>query len=977
MKRLGTTGYDNGTLLDDDFLLGTWNVRTMLEAGKMQEIASELNKYRMDLVALQEIRWSDHGEIRKPEYSILFSGSEKGGHKGVGFYLSPRIRKSLIGFEPVSDRICILTLKGRYRNITVVSIYAPTNEATDEEKDLFYSDLTVICNKISKYNMTILLGDFNAQIGKEFFVQEVGGQHSLHDVTNDNGLKLCELAANLNLKIQSTCFEHKNIHKETWKIPGTDRANQIDHALVSRRHSSSIIDVRSLRGANCDSDHYLVKAILRQRLSTIYLGGIKKRKKWNTDALYSDPVKKEAFITEVSNKLNDLKDSTDGAKWSQIQNSVTNACELTIGEKSQSKNSEWFDQDCQQKVELKRAAFLDWQQKKTRSAKHMYDKRRQETKKYLRQKRREALNKKLDAIDENFGAGNSKAFYKSVKNVTTRFTPRSNVCYDKNGETISDESLVLKRWAEYFEVLLNNPNHQVQEEFVTIEPINEAEQPDIEEIDLAIGKLKNGKSGGTDDLTAELFKNGGDTLKNEILDVIIDIWKNETLPKDWETGIIFPIHKKGDKRDCNNYRGITLLNVGYKIFTNVLFNRLQPLAESSLGDYQCGFRKNRSTTDQIFNLKIIAEKFYEQQVDLHCLFIDFKQAFDSINRIRIRQALQAIGASPKVTNLVLLTLRKTNAKIFLNGRYSDEFQIKSGIRQGDALSTLIFNIIMQEVIKSVEPEGTILTKSVQICADDITIIARSGTSLKECFIKIEKVANNFGLRINEEKTKYMSCLHGNRPPLSGLIIGEYNFETVQHFKYLGAHLSFLETGAAINERICAANKCMFSYKKLLSSRSVSRRSKIQIYKTIVRPVLTYGCESWTLRQADENKLQRCEWKILRSIGGGVRDSEGNYRRRYNFELDTLIEGHTVTRFVKAQRLRWLGHVMRMDVSRGPKLLLNGVVQGKRKKGRPRRRWMDCVQDDLRELQVDNWQAKAANRPEWKRVVEEAKVHRGL
>lgn len=194
----------------------------------------------------------------------------------------------------------------------------------------------------------------------------------------------------------------------------------------------------------------------------------------------------------------------------------------------------------------------------------MYDKQRQETKKYLRQKRREALNKKLDAIDENFGAGNSKAFYKSVKNVTTRFTPRSNVCYDKNGETISDESLVLKRWAEYFEVLLNNPNHQVQEEFVTIEPINEAEQPDIEEIDLAIGKLKNGKSGGTDDLTAELFKNGGDTLKNEILDVIIDIWKNETLPKDWETGIIFPIHKKGDKRDCINYRGITLLNVGYK-----------------------------------------------------------------------------------------------------------------------------------------------------------------------------------------------------------------------------------------------------------------------------------------------------------------------------------------------------------------------------------------------------------------------------
>lgn len=85
MKRLGKTGNDPGKLPDNDYLIGTWNVRTMLEAGRMQEIAMELSNYRMDLVALQEIRWSDYGEVKKPDYPVLFSGSEKAGSRGLDF----------------------------------------------------------------------------------------------------------------------------------------------------------------------------------------------------------------------------------------------------------------------------------------------------------------------------------------------------------------------------------------------------------------------------------------------------------------------------------------------------------------------------------------------------------------------------------------------------------------------------------------------------------------------------------------------------------------------------------------------------------------------------------------------------------------------------------------------------------------------------------------------------------------------------
>jgi len=114
--------------------------------------------------------------------------------------------------------------------------------------------------------------------------------------------------------------------------------------------------------------------------------------------------------------------------------------------------------------------------------------------------------------------------------------------------------------------------------------------------------------------------------------LICVIWREEKIPEDWETGIICRIFKKGDKLDCNNYRGITLLDIVYKVFCNVLNERLKKITENVLGEYQRDFRKNRSTSDQIFIIRQMMEKHYEHNQVLHMLFVDFKQAFDSIDR---------------------------------------------------------------------------------------------------------------------------------------------------------------------------------------------------------------------------------------------------------------------------------------------------------------------------------------------------------
>ena len=99
-----------------------------------------------------------------------------------------------------------------------------------------------------------------------------------------------------------------------------------------------------------------------------------------------------------------------------------------------------------------------------------------------------------------------------------------------------------------------------------------------------------------------------------------------------EESIIVPMHKKGDKTDCNNYRGISLLPIMYKILSNILLSRLIPYAEEIIGGHQCGFWRNRSTTDHIFCIHQILEKKWEHNEAGYQLFIDFKKAYDSVRR---------------------------------------------------------------------------------------------------------------------------------------------------------------------------------------------------------------------------------------------------------------------------------------------------------------------------------------------------------
>jgi sorting nexin-29 len=132
-------------------------------------------------------------------------------------------------------------------------------------------------------------------------------------------------------------------------------------------------------------------------------------------------------------------------------------------------------------------------------------------------------------------------------------------------------------------------------------------------------RLKNNKAPGQDLVQSEIIKYAGPKWVKHLYQLMTKIWITETIPDDWNPSIICPIHTKGDVMVCSNYRGISLLCTAYKIFSNILFNRIAPFMEETIGDFQCGFRKGRSTVDQIFTLCQIFEKRIEFGIETSLL----------------------------------------------------------------------------------------------------------------------------------------------------------------------------------------------------------------------------------------------------------------------------------------------------------------------------------------------------------------------
>jgi hypothetical protein len=404
-----------------------------------------------------------------------------------------------------------------------------------------------------------------------------------------------------------------------------------------------------------------------------------------------------------------------------------------LGPEPTKERREWFDKECKATIEDRNKAHQEYLARPTRQKQDIYKEKRRETDKLCRRKKRAALNSYLLQMDDDFKKNNTSDTFKCVKRFKEGFKAITIFCMDSEENLLSKPEEVKSRRVEYFNALLNTTEEEdgeVERVEKNLNPLeNETDEekliPDEAGVDMAILRQGNNKAPEIDGIPVELLK-ANETIRKEIYKLIVKIWRTEQIPTDWKYSIVCPVYKnKGDKL-CQNYRGISLLCTGYKAFTTVLKNKVETYAEQLIGAYKAGFREGKSTIDKLFTVKLILEKFWEYKIDVHQIFVDFKQAYDKINREKLYKIMLYFGIPEKLIRLRKVTMEDSAFYINIQTELTEP-TTRNGLKQGDGLAPLVFNIVLEYVIRksNINTDGTLIYKSIQIAAyaDDVNIMA--------------------------------------------------------------------------------------------------------------------------------------------------------------------------------------------------------------------------------------------------------------
>jgi hypothetical protein len=243
-----------------------------------------------------------------------------------------------------------------------MNVHVPTEERTDDMKDKFYQKLEHVFHKFPKYQIKILLGDLIARVSKEDLFNPTIGNESLHEISNDNAVRLVNFATSKNLRLKSTMFPYRNIHKYTWASPAWKSHNQIDHILVDRRRHSNILDVRLYGAADCDTDYYLVVTKIRERLAVNKQRSHRfQMERFNLKKL-REAESKEQYCVDVSNRiavLEDFKANVEfNSDWEMIRENINISAKEGLDYCELKKHKPWFDEACSKLVDQRKQAKL-------------------------------------------------------------------------------------------------------------------------------------------------------------------------------------------------------------------------------------------------------------------------------------------------------------------------------------------------------------------------------------------------------------------------------------------------------------------------------------------------------------------------------------------------------------------------------------------------------------------------------------------
>ena len=1003
------------------FVAGAWNVRTLLETKRTSSsgrptavVARQLDRYGVDVAALGETRVLGESIIEESGggYTFFLKGKPLGDkhYHGVGFAIRTRLVKHLDGKFPVgiNERLMTMSFPLEGSTLTIISAYAPTLAQSDDVKDSFYSALSDAIDKVPASHKLLVMGDFNARVGKDHTSWEnVIGSHGVGN-ENSNGTRLLSLCAQNELCITNTFFQQADRYKTTWMHPGTKRWHMIDYVITRRRDIKEVFHTRAMCGSTVWSDHRLVRSKLAFKIKAPqHRHRLKPRKKPDLSKLQCPSVR-DALVQRLHEGYvaSGLPAATATASWDIFKDITLRTAEEVLGFPTR-KHRDWFDENdelIKPMLDSLHSLHIDVIEDSTDTAKsELYRTRKREVQSHLRNMQDTWWKERAAELQCAADRRDFKFFFQGLKVVYGPVFKVSQSIKSKDGVLLSDPPEIRDRWAEHFKGVLNLdsgfddtlllgeiPQYEVNSELDDL--------PTLEEVKKCIKQLSSGKAPGEDGIPPEIYIHGGDAIANQLLVIVLQMWHEGEVVQDFRDATIVHLYKnKGDRYSCDNHRGISLLCIAGKILARLILNRLSKHIDDIglIPESQCGFVQGKSTADSSFALQQLQEKCRLLNQDLYLLFIDLTKAFDTVCRRGLWRILEKAGCPERFVGIIRSFHDNMKATVREGSDKSAPFDVTNGTKQGCILAPALFSIFFSMMLhvafkdavdgvsiksrsdirlanisaKHFDAESRVTVSIIRelLFADDCALAADSEEGLQRLCDCFAAASRRFGLTISIKKTEVLyQPARGNAYTPPAIFIEGKQLKAVELFKYLGSIVtSDNSADAEITARIAKATAAFGRLtKRLWNNRNIRVDTKVSVYKAAVVTSLLFGCETWTLKKAHLARLERFHQSCLRKIAR-IRW----FHKVTNYEVLERCKARSIEYMMQSAILRWTGHVTRMSNDRIPKrLLYSRLATGKGTKGN-HATYANQVKHILRACGIPpvDLEVLAAGRANWRNV----------
>ncbi len=525
--------------------------------------------------------------------------------------------------------------------------------------------------------------------------------------------------------------------------------------------------------------------------------------------------------------------------------------------------------------------------------------------------------------------------------------------------------------------------------------------------------MKNWKATGPDGVPSELLTlaldEGGEEMLQYFHKILLAVFAEEKAPQEWVDAIMTMLHKKKDRTNCNNYRGLSLVAHAGKVLLTIIRKRLGDYVEREhiLPEEQSGFRNGRSTIDMLSVIRMLQEAGREKDIPIFLCFVDLQKAYDTVDRPMLWKVLARFGVPEKLINVIRAFHDGMRACIRLDGDCSVWFLVSQGLRQGCVISPLLFNIFFAAVLMiaelrlladdsikadlvnikyrmDVDPlhpaasqKRNAKTKTLRrmlwsmLYADDAGIASLTRTSLAKMMTIIVTTCESFGLTVSEKKTETLCMRVRDKAapkPVMAIEAAGQEYVQVDQFVYLGSclHEDADITAELKRRRSRTACKMKDYSKQLYDNRHVPLSTKIRMLKAEVMEALLHGAKTWTLHTEHYVMLRQTHHTLLKRCIGFKKKHRTDHTLSYGAAL-LKTECESVEATIRERRLLHAGNLVRMDDDRLPKILFYGELDaGKKKPGGQAKTWRQCLRNDLNafEIDVEQWHELAKDATKW-------------